>query len=126
MVDIEAASVDELWEIATEGPSVYGGTFAWAAAMELLHQNRLSWGLHRRELAEKAVAQMLVDYMNFRAATEGRAHSLDVPYYMDYLVNGCEEFFGITVDVDERKLIRDDQNPSAFALWLASLRAEAA
>jgi len=55
--------------------------------------------------------------MQFRAKEENQGYDLTPEFFDSFLEMGIEQFFGITVDIDEQKIVCDDQNPSAFNSW---------
>jgi hypothetical protein len=65
---------------------------------------------------KKTAAKNLHAYMAFRAALEGKQHSLTLPFYRDAIAQGCKQFFGVTYDA-KGSLVADEQNPVAFEAW---------
>ena len=60
-------------------------------------------------------ALQLHDYIAFRAAHEGVGYDLGPGWFLAALTKGCTGFFGI--EVGPHGIIKDEQNPDAFAAW---------
>jgi hypothetical protein len=61
------------------------------------------------------VAEILDEYMRFRAAKEGVGYDLSPEFFQAAMWQGCDMFFGVTVEGDE--LISDEQQPELFEQW---------
>lgn len=65
----------------------------------------------------RETGQKLHEYMVFRAACEHHRYELTPDFFRALLDGGVRTFFGIEVDA-AGDLLRDTQNPEAFAAFL--------
>lgn len=63
----------------------------------------------------KMKAELLYDYMTFRAEKEGLKHELDIDFYLDNIECGVKSFFGITLG--PRGIKDDAQQPILLEEW---------
>src|SRR5215468_3333337 len=66
------------------------------------------------------LADLLDDYMKFRANKEDAAYTLDPQFFRKAIAKGIWSFFGIIADPDTGTLVEDVRNPAAFKEWKAS------
>jgi|TARA_A100001037_G_scaffold103342_1_gene93993 hypothetical protein len=66
---------------------------------------------------QKTILKLKV-YMDFRADKENAEHSLQKEFYLSQYDNGVRTFFGVTIDIENIKIIDDVQNPKVFKDYL--------
>jgi len=68
-----------------------------------------------RWIATHAQAELLHDYMAYRAIQEQQPYDLDVPFFERALKSGIRRFFGVSVG--DTGLIAHEQNPETLREW---------
>ena len=66
---------------------------------------------------QKTILKLKV-YMDFRAIKENVEHSLQKEFYLSQYDNGVRTFFGVTIDIENIKIIDDIQAPDIFRDYL--------